>query len=165
MTAAEEWTFVPGWPEYQVSRRGAVRRAGRVLKPEAIGGYHRYFLHRADRRAKIMAHRLVLEAFVGPCPDGLVCCHNNGVRDDNRVENLRWDTHQANADDTLIHGTRFSPRRKRGREHHNCKVAAPERVNIRILLALGAGASDVARWFSITSTHVYRVRDAVEMRT
>lgn len=35
-------------------------------------------------------HRLVLETFVGPCPDGFECDHINRKRDDNYVENLRW---------------------------------------------------------------------------
>lgn len=37
-------------------------------------------------------HRLVLETFVGPCPEGKTCDHINRVRDDNRLENLRWAT-------------------------------------------------------------------------
>lgn len=49
-------------------------------------------------------HRLVLEAFVGPCPEGMETCHNNGVRTDNRLENLRWDTSSANNDDIVKHG-------------------------------------------------------------
>jgi hypothetical protein len=41
-------------------------------------------------------HVLVLEAFEGPCMPGFEGCHNNDVGYDNRRENLRWDTHQAN---------------------------------------------------------------------
>lgn len=37
-------------------------------------------------------HRLVLETFVGPCPEGKTCDHRNMVRDDNRIENLWWAT-------------------------------------------------------------------------
>jgi hypothetical protein len=50
-------------------------------------------------------HRLVLEAFVGPCPDGMAACHNDGDTSNNRLANLRWDTHQANALDKLFHDT------------------------------------------------------------
>ena len=35
---------------------------------------------------------IVLEAFVGPRPEGLVCCHLNGDANDNHLENLKWGT-------------------------------------------------------------------------
>lgn len=37
-------------------------------------------------------HRLVLETFVGPCPEGMECDHVNRDRSDNRLQNLRWVT-------------------------------------------------------------------------
>jgi len=49
---------------------------------------------------------LVLATFVGPCPEGHVAYHGDGDRSNNDLANLRWDTPQANADDTLRHGTR-----------------------------------------------------------
>ena len=39
----------------------------------------------------------MLEAFVGPCPEKHECNHKNGVKTDNRVENLEWVTKSANA--------------------------------------------------------------------
>ena len=34
-------------------------------------------------------HRIIYEMFNGPIPDGMQIDHINGVRDDNRIENLR----------------------------------------------------------------------------
>lgn len=48
-------------------------------------------------------HRIVLEAFCGPKPDGMEACHGNGIRTDNRLANLRWDTRRANHADKKIH--------------------------------------------------------------
>lgn len=50
-------------------------------------------------------HHLILEAFVGPCPPGLECCHGDGDGTNNALGNLRWDTHQENAQDRVRHGT------------------------------------------------------------
>lgn len=49
---------------------------------------------------------------MGPCPDGMEACHNNGDQLDNRIENLRWDTHSANIYDQVAHGN-IRPRVKR----------------------------------------------------
>ena len=47
----------------------------------------------------------MLEAFVGPCPKGMVCCHNDGDPTNNRPGNLRWDSYAANFRDAMVHGT------------------------------------------------------------
>lgn len=57
-------------------------------------------------RKQFQLARIVLEAFVGPCPIGMECCHNNGDSLDNSIDNLRWDTHKSNELDKNLHGTR-----------------------------------------------------------
>lgn len=47
----------------------------------------------------------MLTAFVGPCPDGMEGCHNDGDPHNNRLDNLRWDTRANNARDAIRHGT------------------------------------------------------------
>jgi hypothetical protein len=51
-------------------------------------------------------HRLVLEAFVGPNPEGMVCRHLDGNPRNNHVGNLAWGTHVENGADQYTHGTR-----------------------------------------------------------
>lgn len=45
-------------------------------------------------------HRLVMEAFHGPCPDGMEVDHKNRIRHDNRLENLTYCTHTENMHNT-----------------------------------------------------------------
>jgi hypothetical protein len=45
-------------------------------------------------------HRLVWEHFYGPIPEGMQIDHINGVRDDNRLENLRLATNSQNGMNT-----------------------------------------------------------------
>jgi len=52
-----------------------------------------------------LIHRLVLTLFVGPCPPGMQCCHNDGDPKNGRLSNLRWDTVLANGKDRVRHGT------------------------------------------------------------
>lgn len=106
---------------YEVSDLGRVRsldrskwngrcfyvQRGRVLsqKPNVRSGYVHVNLCKDGIAESLVAHRLVLEAFVGPCPEGMECCHNNGVRHDIRLLNLRWDTIANNHADKHLHGT------------------------------------------------------------
>lgn len=77
-------------------------RIGKRLSPiPATGGYRVVKLGNSNNGKRI--HRLVLEAFVGPCPSGMEACHNNGDPADNRLENLRWDTKSANMFDRSNH--------------------------------------------------------------
>lgn len=101
-----------GYPRYRVGEDGSVwkyskkRKQWRVLKPKkARGNYDSVALYCNAQSRYFMNHRLVLEAFVGPCPDGLEACHNDGNPQNNKVNNLRWDTRESNMSDKLIHGT------------------------------------------------------------
>lgn len=112
MTAAR-WLPVVRWEGvYEVSDAGAIRRVGSD-QPRAAHPNHRGYLgvilSQGPRRAQVTNHRAVLEAFVGPCPEGMQACHNNGDCADNRLANLRWDTPQGNAQDRIAHGTQYRP--------------------------------------------------------
>lgn len=111
---------IEGFENYGVSADGRVWRLTRASHgpgrnrslPWALrqhphkDGYLCVILFRGDgSRNTRMVATLVLEAFVGPRPTGFVAAHNNGVRDDNRGENLRWATQASNIADKARHGT------------------------------------------------------------
>ena len=102
----EVWKVIDRFPRYEVSTLGRVRSAKGVLKPilKKGTGYVAVTI-RGKKREQIAIHTLVLEAFVGPRPAGYQACHENGKRDDPRLENLRWDTVKANHADRDRHGT------------------------------------------------------------
>ncbi len=117
----EEWRPVAGYEGlYEVSSLGRVRIMGRMtrgkggsryfrrshLKKLATdrGGYLNVHLAKDGHKVTPGVHVVVLEAFVGPRPDGMVGCHNDGDPSNNRIDNLRWDTREANARDTVTHG-------------------------------------------------------------
>lgn len=72
-------------------------------------------------------HRLVLDAFVGPCPEGMECCHGPGGPSDNRLVNLRWDTREENARDTVRHGHHWQVNKTHCPSSH--RLAHPNLVN------------------------------------
>lgn len=75
------------------------------LRPATVGiGYRRVHFWTPSGSRSFLVHRLVLGAFVGPCPAGMECRHLNGDSTDNRVENLAWGTHVENVKDVIAHG-------------------------------------------------------------
>lgn len=57
-------------------------------------------------------------AFVGPCPDGMEVCHNDGNPENNRVENLRYGTRSDNMRDKRKHGTCYNSNKTRCKQGH-----------------------------------------------
>ena len=83
----DEWKIIFGHENYKINKKGDVVKIvnHRLLKPSNRNGYLRVSL---DQKLYTV-HRLVYETFIGPIPVGMVIDHINGIRDDNRIENLR----------------------------------------------------------------------------
>ena len=100
---AEEWSPIPGFDGYEVSNLGRVlsrrRKKAVILTPGiAPNGYERVGLwNNTGKATTVSVHRLVASAFVSGQEPGLVVCHNDSDKRNNRADNLRWDTIQANA--------------------------------------------------------------------
>ncbi|WP_353057975.1 NUMOD4 motif-containing HNH endonuclease [Propionimicrobium sp. PCR01-08-3] len=89
----------------RVTKQGA-KKVGRVLKPHKSGHstHQQVHLCRDGTSKSRKVHQLVLEAFVGPRPDGCMALHYNDVKTDNRLVNLRWGTCQENRQDAIRNG-------------------------------------------------------------
>lgn len=111
------WKAIKNFRGYEISDSGRVAcrlpRNRNALVPKAPrdlklftmpSGHKRVTLCREGKRFFRLVHRLVLEAFVGPCPDGMECRHLNGDPADNRLENLCWGTRTENMRDRVEHG-------------------------------------------------------------
>jgi hypothetical protein len=84
-------------------------------------GYQHVALARPKTKPRTYyVHDLVTAAFVGPKPEKLEVCHGNGLRADNRLCNLRYDTRSANAMDRHKHGTFDCPK---GESHFRAKLS------------------------------------------
>ena len=157
----EIWKDIPGYGgKYQVSSLGRVKsfmvhEDGSLLSG-AVGrnGYRVYNMRLNSKQRVLYAHRLVLEAFVGPCPKGMVCRHLNGDRQDNRAENLAWGTQVENMQDAIEHGTAA-----RGSRNGQSKLTESI-VEGYVVPALKAGAkaTDVAERLGVSCWSIYDIR-------
>jgi hypothetical protein len=158
----QEWRTIADFPAYEVSEWGWVRRriaayyrgttkvqspVGKVLRPAVYGGYYHVQLGDGHGVRTIRGvHRLVCEAFHGPCPGpGYEPAHDDGNGYNNHTENLAWKTRPANNRDRVRHGTMAG----------RAKLTVEQVREIRRLGAGGAAHKLVARQFGV-SHHAIR---------
>lgn len=159
----EQWRPVLGFPQYEVSDLGRVRRvvdstnskAGSIISGRVSPAGYLYFNATvAGKRKTIKHHRLVCEAFHGPAPTPAhVVAHCNGNSLDNRAANLRWATTRENHSDRFAHGT--NPAGSRNGRANLCEAQVAE---IRRLYALGGRTTyALAEQYEVYPTTVQKI--------
>jgi len=133
-TVTEDWKAIPGFEGYyEASDLGSIRRKGSfktLAKNGTRNGYLKVTLSVKGVPSTRHIHSLILETFVGPKPQSCECCHNDGNKHNNRVDNLRWDTHAANVRD-------------------NSKLDWPEIREIREAYSKGSTIADISRTYGL----------------
>lgn len=164
----EIWLPIPGFEGiYEVSNKGRVKSlarivphktGGRLTLPEKIripslaatGKYQMICLWKANKQHTRYVHRLVLEAFCGPCPKGFDGCHTDGNRQNNSIENLRWDSRSGNMQDAIRHGTSA-----RGVRHGFSKF---KEIEIRAIRADPRMHKEIARDYGVARATIWSIK-------
>ena len=116
----EKWLPVVGYEgHYEVSDHGRVKSLARklpvagsgwrnyrerILRPSFAGHPHVVMVTPTGEQRTETIHRMLMAAFVGPCPEGMEVRHLNDVKDDNRLENLAYGTASENMLDRVRNG-------------------------------------------------------------
>jgi hypothetical protein len=157
----EEWRDIYGGI-YSVSSDGKVRRnisrtrarAGTLLKgymtrcgrPKRRPGYLLYVLGVNGEKIVKGAANLVALAFFGPCPEGKQVNHKNGIKLDNRVENLEYVTGSENIRHAFRTGLKRAPY---GAVHFKTKLTEDDVREIRRRRKAGEMCKDIAPDYGI----------------
>ena len=162
----EEWLPVVGYEGlYEVSSLGNIRSLDRYC----LGRDGRSELHRGKvlsacpgKRGYVVvalrgyghirrrsAHSIVAEAFLGRRPKGCDVLHLNGIRTDNRVENLRYGSRAENLHQTYEYGGKAGPG----------KLSTDDVQSIRKMLRQGASPRAIADEYGVNNAAVYHIRN------
>jgi hypothetical protein len=133
------------FPGYEVSETGEIfSRRGKLTGAKDRNGYIRICLRKDGKNCHEYAHRLVAKAFIENPQNKPHINHKNGVKDDNRVENLEWCTSSENQ------RHRYSVLKKYG-----VKKLTPNQVFcIRSLLSVGVPQRKLAKLFGTSQSNV-----------
>ncbi|WP_206107767.1 NUMOD4 motif-containing HNH endonuclease [Paludisphaera rhizosphaerae] len=149
----ETWKPIPSAPGYSASSEGQIRndKSGRILRPTKTPyGYLQVGPKSPGVSPSCLVHRLVAEAFLGECPEGLEVDHKNGVRSDNRASNLQYLTHAANC---------RKGRRIRGGEHKLAKLTAAAALEIKAAEIRHGDLTRFAERFGVSVPAIRQVRN------
>ncbi len=110
------WVVLKKTPRYSINIDGVIKinATGKIRKSYLNRGYLITFLVEGETRKGYTVHRLIAEYFIPNPENKPYINHKNGIKHDNRIENLEWCTHSENCQHAYDAGLN-----KGGRE--NCR--------------------------------------------
>lgn len=175
MEIIEEWKDIPDYQGvYQASNLGRIKALERkiirkyrdgfidcfikkeqIIKPvKTPRGYHHVTLANKNGSKQEKIHRIVAFAFIGKSK--MEINHKNGIKTDNRIENLEYCTRSYNISHSFKTGLRF-PRDIGGEKNPMNKIKKEQKIEILSMLKAGINQKEIANKFSISQSRVSQI--------
>ena len=131
-----------------------------ILKGAIKNGYIEVCLYKQGTPYYKLAHRLVLETFVGPCSHKTQCNHKNGNKADNSTPNLEWVSRSENQRHAVRLGLISS-----GSDSYQSKLKEGEVWLIRKLLKENTQGKLIAKMFKVDPPIISYIKNGKTYKT
>jgi len=144
----------------RAGKKNVQRKRGFDLRPHLNhGGYPTISLQFDGKRPKYFVHRFVALAFVPGYFEGATVNHKDGVKTNNRADNLEWVTLAENT----AHQWETGLVDVRGEKHPSAKLTDAQVREIKARLDAGENQTPLSREFGVSAALVSKIRRGKKM--
>ena len=159
------WLEHPKYPGYKFSPEGnclsiKLTKYGRakILKNTKNGdGYPTIKMYIDGKKITQCVHRVIAEIFIKK-PNSkieLQTNHRNGIKTDNRIENLEWVTHRENMQHSFY---TLGRNMAKGETHGNSKLTLKKVIKIKKMIAKGIQHKEIAKKFGVCKSNISYIK-------
>ena len=149
---------IEGFPDYEIDTEGNIfsNKFGKKRMKKQTLTKHGYFIigltNKSEKTKVFNVHKIIGKTFLAN-PNNYRCiCHNDSNSQNNKIENLRWDTHKNNTRDSILAGRWIV-----GEMH---KLSKLNRLQVLEILAMKGSKNtsvEIAKIFKVSPSTIQRI--------